>query len=63
MREHFVGKYYLPKQSPNTFMHKYESDIDNSEPLEPEWDSYFKYFIGLMRWIIEIGCIDIATGV
>ena len=44
-------------------MHKYESDIDNSEPLEPEWDSYFKYFIGLMRWIIEIGCIDIATGV
>ena len=44
-------------------MYEYEPDIDSSEPLDPEQASYFQSLIGVMRKMIEIDRIDIATEV
>ena len=63
LRENFEGKYLLPKEDPNSFMYEYEPNIDSSEPLNPEQASYFQSLIGVMRWMVEIGCIDISTKV
>ena len=32
-----------------------------SEPLSPELALYYQSLIGVMRWVVEIGRIDIAT--
>ena len=44
-------------------MYEYEPDIDSSEPLDPEQASYFQSLIEVIRWMIEIGRIEIATKV
>ena len=44
-------------------MYEYEPDIDSSKPLEPEQTFYFQSLIGVIRWTIEIGCINIANEV
>ena len=41
----------------------YEADLDTSTLFDPEEASYFQSIIGLMRWMIEIGRVDIATEV
>ena len=39
----------------------YEPSMDTSALLEPEEASYYQTIIGVMRWMVEIGRIDIAT--
>ena len=39
----------------------YEAELDTSTLCDPEEASYFQSIIGVMRWMIEIGRIDIAT--
>jgi len=41
----------------------YEPELDDSTPLDPDGASYFQMIIGVMRWMVEIGRIDIATEV
>jgi hypothetical protein len=41
----------------------YCADTDTLEPLTPENASFFMHLIGVMRWMVEIGRIDIATEV
>ena len=41
----------------------YETELDTSTLCDPEEASYFQYIIGVMRWMIEIGRVDIATEV
>jgi hypothetical protein len=37
--------------------------LDLSEPFDPECSSFYQHLIGVMRWMVELGCIDIATEV
>ena len=37
--------------------------MDISEPLDADMTSYYQYIIGIARWMIELGCVDIATEV
>ena len=39
----------------------YEAELDTSTLCDPEEASYFQSIIGVMRWMIEIGRIDITT--
>ena len=39
----------------------YDPELDVSTPLEPDLVSYYQSLIGIMRWMIELGRIDIAT--
>ena len=63
LKENYGGRYSLLKQAPNPFTMSYDPDTDVTEPLDPERANYFQSIIGVMRWMIEIGRIDIATEV
>ncbi len=38
-------------------------DTDVSEPLDDECSSFFQHLIGIMRWMVELGRVDIAVEV
>ncbi len=59
--EHLPPQYRIPKWTPHPFPTKYELGIDFSPELDPDIVSYFQSLIGIMRWMVELGCIDIAT--
>lgn len=61
LESNFGKKYALPSKAANPFPTQYEPEMDVSEPLCPEEASYFQSLIGQMRWMVEIGRIDIAT--
>ncbi len=37
--------------------------MDVTDPLDPEYSFFLQHLIGVMRWIVEIGCIYIAVEV
>ena len=41
----------------------YEAELDTSALCEPQEASYFQSITGVMRWMIEIGRVDIDTEV
>jgi hypothetical protein len=47
--------------------HKTVSDddpsTDLSDILDPDCSSFYQHLIGVMRWMVELGRIDIATEV
>ena len=53
----------LPKVAANPFKMGYEPELDTTPELNPELASYYMSQIGVLRWIVEIGRIDIATEV
>jgi hypothetical protein len=63
LSEKFDGKYRLPKRSDNPFPNDYYPETDVSEPLTPELASFYQHLIGVMRWMVELGRVDIATEV
>ena len=60
---HFNGKYKMYVTAPNPFKLNYEAELDTSDECDPEEASYFGTLIGVMRWIVELGRIDIHTEV
>ncbi len=50
----------LPKLVSNLFLTKFEPGINTSPELDPDLASYFQSLIGVICWIIKLGCIDIA---
>jgi hypothetical protein len=55
--------FHLPQQADNPFPYDYRPELDQSEPLDPECSSFYQHLIGVMRWMVELGRIDIATEV
>jgi hypothetical protein len=53
----------LPQRADNPFPYDYYPELDQSEPLDPECSSFYQHLIGVMRWMVELGGIDIATEV
>jgi hypothetical protein len=53
----------LPQRADNPFPYDYYLELDLSEPLNPECSSFYQHLTGVMRWMVELGCIDIATEV
>ena len=47
--------------APNPFVGVYQPETDTTDPLDPERASYYQNMIRVMRWMVEIGIIDIAT--
>lgn len=63
LKEEYGGKYSLPKSAPNPLPVGYKPESDVSEPLNPEMASYYQSLIGIMRWMVELGRVDIAVEV
>ena len=61
LKNNFDGKYSLPNMAPNPFVGGYRPEIDMTDPLGPNQASYYQTMIGVMRWMVEIGIIYIAT--
>jgi hypothetical protein len=53
----------LPQRADNLGPYDYYPELDQSEPLDPEYSSFYQHLIGVMRWMVELGHIDIATEV
>ena len=63
LKDHFDGRFSLPKGADNPFCMTHEPELDDSTPLDLDAASYFQTIIRVMRWMVEIGRIDIATEV
>jgi hypothetical protein len=60
----FDGKYRRPKQANNPFpTTEYYPETNVTKPLNPELASFYQNLIGIMRWMVELGRVDIATEV
>ena len=57
----FGGKYKMPKKGGNPFKMGYDPELDTSSELDPDAASYYLTIISIMRWMIELGIIDIIT--
>ena len=36
-------------------------EIDGSDELDNEGATYYQFLIGIPRWIVELGCIDVGV--
>jgi hypothetical protein len=61
LRDHWNGRYRLPARAANPFRLDYDPIIDTTPTLTPDLSSYFQSLIGIMRWMIELGRVDIST--
>jgi hypothetical protein len=61
LTEKLNGKYSVPARADNPFPVDYDRSTDLSDILDPECSSFNQQLIGVMRWVVELGCIDIAT--
>ena len=53
----------LPKKAPAPFTSNYRPEIDISAELSPADAAYYQSLIGILRWIVELGRIDITVEV
>jgi len=61
LSENYDEMYALKKEVKNPFPWKYEPSINVSHALDDDLSSYYQSLIGICRWMIELGRIDIAT--
>ena len=57
------GMFKIPVKAANPFPEKYSPDTDVTDPLDPECSSFFQHLIGVMRWMVELGHVDIMVEV
>ena len=53
----------MPKSPDNIFVTNYETDLEKTPVLEPGLDLWYQSFIGMLRWMVEIGRVYIITEV
>jgi hypothetical protein len=63
LTEKLAGRYSIPARADNPFPVDYDPSTDLSDILDPDCSSFFQHLIGVIRWMVEFGCIDIATEV
>ena len=61
MKENLLIDFELLKYAPNPFPIGYEPEMDVSRELNPDEASYFQTIIGVMRWMVELGRVDIGV--
>jgi hypothetical protein len=57
------GKYSIPARADNPFPVDYEPSTNLSDILDPECSSFYQHLIRVMRWMVELGRIEIETEV
>jgi len=53
----------LARKATAPFTYEYRPELDQSPELSPKEANYFQSLIGVLRWAVELGRIDIATEV
>jgi hypothetical protein len=63
LTEKLAGRYSIPARADNPFPVDYDPSTDLSDILDPDCSSFYQHLIGVMRWMVKLGRIDIATEV
>jgi hypothetical protein len=63
LTEKLAWKYSIPARADNQFPVDYDPSTDLSDLFDPDYSSFYQHLIGVMRWMVELGHIDIATEV
>jgi hypothetical protein len=63
LTENLAGRYSISARVDNPFPVDYDPSTDLSDILDPDCSSFYQHLIGVMRWMVELGSIDIATEV
>jgi hypothetical protein len=58
-----AGRYSISARKDNPFPVDYDPSTDLSDILDPDCSSFYQHLIGVMRWMVDLGCIYIATEV
>ena len=53
----------LPARAPTPLSREYRPELDTSEELPPDEAAYYQSLIGILRWIVELGRVDLCTEV
>ena len=53
----------LPKRAETPIQTSYRPELDISEELKPKDAAYYQSLIGILRWIVELGRVDICLEV
>ena len=53
----------LPARANTPLSSNYRPEIDVSGELQPAEAAYYKYLIGILRWMVELGRVDICCKV
>ena len=61
LSSNYGSNYRLSKKAENPFKMGYDPELDISPELDPDAASYYLTIIGILRWMIELGRIDIMT--
>jgi hypothetical protein len=56
-------EYKFPKRASTPMVTNYRPDLDVSPVLDAELSNYYQSLIGVLRWVVEIGRIEITTEV
>jgi hypothetical protein len=57
-----VGK-YLPSKAPTPIVGGYRPELDITDELDAKRQNYFQGLIGVLRWLCELGRLDILVAV
>jgi hypothetical protein len=63
LTEKLTGKYLITARADNLFPVDYDPSTDLSDILDPDCSSFYQHRIGVMRWMVELKRINIATEV
>jgi hypothetical protein len=58
-----TGDQMLVKKAYNPFAGGYKPDLDESPELDPTRENFYQSQIGILRWCVELGRIDIINEV
>jgi hypothetical protein len=53
----------LPKKAPTLMSSTYKAEVDVSHKLSPKMANFYQSQVGVLRWIIEMGRLDVTTEV
>jgi hypothetical protein len=53
----------LPKKADTPMRTSYSPELDDSEELEPQESAFYQSAIGILRWMVELGRVDICLEV
>jgi hypothetical protein len=51
----------FPKQAPTPMSSTYKQEVDVSPELSPDMSNFYRSQVGVLRWIIEMGRLNITT--
>ena len=55
--------YHMPTKTPAPMSNDHRPEIDISPELDAKDAAYYQSLIGILQWMVELGCVDITTEV